>query len=52
MFTAVWAWMTAREAEVAAMEAHAVRWWLEERQAVHVCQLVLTVEVYSSVGSS
>ena len=46
--------MTAWEAGtgMAATEALAARWWLEERRAVDLCQLVLTVEVSSYVGSS
>ena len=37
---------------LAAANALAVWWWSEEKQAVDVCQLVLIVEVYLSVGSS
>ena len=37
---------------VASADALAPRWWLEERQVVDACQLVLMVEVSPSVGSS
>ena len=39
------AWLTAADSLAAQL-------WLEEMRAVDVCQLVLTVEVYPSVGSS
>ena len=37
---------------LAAADALAAWWWLEERQAVDACQFVLIVEVYPPVGSS
>ena len=33
-------------AQLAAADALAARWWLEERQAVDACQLVLAIKVY------
>ena len=50
---AAWAWMTAGEGRGAGaglgVEALAAG-WLEERERVDVCQLMLTVEVYQSVA--
>ena len=50
---AVWHWLTAKEAELMAVDVLAVRWWwLEEKQLVLVCQLVKNAAVFQSVGRS
>ena len=53
--SAVWHWLTAVEAQAGLVDADVLtvrRWWLEERRLVLVCQLVKTVLVCQSVGSS